>query len=142
MSASKVGLHGEMKLKLHIVENGKLVSYRRLGECKQCGNCCRKKITFLWGIQKPGSEKGEGTWDKWEGASVIYARGIYWYILVTDVEDPEPGDERHPCRSLKGNLCSIHGDQFKIPPLCPLWPIHPKDLLEGCGYSFEKEKVE
>jgi hypothetical protein len=129
-------------VKLYIVEEGKLVPYRRLGECKKCGACCRKKITFQWAILKAGKEgKGsEDDWHNWENFSVIYARGIYWYILVDSIEDPKLDDERNPCCSLEGNLCSIHDDQFQIPPLCPLWPVHPKDLLQGCGYSFEKLK--
>lgn len=128
-------------MNLHIVEDGKLVPYRRLGECKKCGNCCRKKITFCWAILKagiPGEDTTPDDWHNWENFSVIYARGIYWYILVTKVEDPKPDDERNPCSSLEGNLCTIHDDQFKIPPLCPLWPVNEKDLLPGCGYYFEE----
>lgn len=129
-------------MKLDIVEDGKLVPYKRLGKCKRCGACCRKKITFKWCVLKPGKPGVDTTpedWHDWEGFSVIYAHGIYWYILVTKVEDAEPGDKYNPCRSLKDNLCLIHDNQFKLPPLCPLWPVHPKDLLPGCGYRFEKE---
>jgi len=123
---------------LYIVEDGKLVPYERLGECKQCGECCRKKITFQWYVAKPQEDDAdpEGDWLYWEGYSLIFARGAYWYIKVTGVKDPKADDERVPCWSLDGSLCSIHGDQFKMPPLCPLWPVHPKDLLPGCGYSF------
>lgn len=123
-------------MKFDIVENGKLVPYRRLGECKRCGACCRKTISFTWDICKPGEYEEDTTpedWHNWENFSVIHARGIHWYILVTKVEDQDK-----PCTALEGNLCSIHEDQFRIPPLCPLWPVHPKDLLEGCGYYFEK----
>ena len=122
-------------MNLHIVEKGKLVPYERFGECKQCGACCRKKITFTWTILKPGKSGVDETpddWHNWENWSVIYAHGIYWYILVTSVKDTDA-----PCGSLEGNLCSVHGDQFELPALCPLWPIHPKDLLPGCGYHFE-----
>ena len=127
-------------MKLHIVEDGKLVSYTRLGECKQCGKCCHKKITFTWSILKAGTAEGAAgdDWHEWENFSVIYAHGIYWYILVKSIEDPEPDDEHNPCRSLEGNLCAIHEDQFKIPALCPLWPVNEKDLLPGCGYSFKR----
>ena len=128
-------------MKLYIVENGKLVRYERHGECKKCGACCRKKITFRFEVlraSKPDEASSPEDWLDWENFSVIFARGIYWYVLVTSIEDPEPDDEFVPCQSLKDNLCSIREDQFKIPPLCPLWPVHPKDLLPGCGYSFEK----
>ena len=128
-------------MKLHIVEDGKLVPYTRIGECKQCGKCCRKKITFRYTIQKAGKQDTDETpidWHNWEGFSTIYARGIYWYILVDSVENPEPDDEHNPCCSLEGNLCDIHGDQFKIPMLCPLWPVNEKGLLPNCGYSFKK----
>ena len=127
-------------MNLHIVEDGKLVHYQRLGECKKCGECCRKKITFQWTILKSGTQPGDVTpddWSDWENYSIIYARGIYWYILVTKIEDQDK-----PCCSLEGNLCAIHEDQFRIPPLCPLWPVHPKDLLPGCGYYFEKAEDE
>jgi len=133
-------------VKLHIVEDGKLVAYERLGNCKKCGKCCRKKITFTWEILKADeaitredSEKAD--WSHWEGYSVIYARGVYWYFKVTSIKDPKPDDERIPCRRLEGNLCSIHEDQHQLPPLCPLWPVHPKDLLPGCGYSFILERI-
>lgn len=127
-------------MKLDIVEEGKLVEYERFGECLQCGECCRKKITFEWDVAKPRSDDDEGPsdWSKYEGWSLIYAHGIYWYILVASIEDPEPDDERNPCNELEGNLCSVHGDQFKIPPLCSLWPVHPKDLLPGCGFRIER----
>ena len=130
-------------MKLDIVEEDKLVEYERFGECLQCGECCRKKITFKWEVRKPTMtdvSEEEDDWSAWEGASVIYAWGIYWYILVTSIEDPEPDDERNPCQRCKDNLCDIHEDQFQIPPLCPLWPVHPKDLLPGCGYRFERCK--
>lgn len=127
-------------MKLDIVEEGKLVEYERFGECLMCGECCRKKITFEWDVAKPRSDDDEGPsdWSEYEGWSLIYAHGIYWYFLVTSIEDPEPDDEHNPCQSLKDNLCDIHGDQFKIPPLCPLWPVHPKDLFPGCGYRIER----
>lgn len=137
-------------MEFYIVEDGKLVKYRRTGKCLQCGECCRKTISFQWTIAKASEADGrivdddgepvpaledEGHWTGWDGYSVIWALGVYWYFKVTEVTEVVP-----TCEKFVDGLCTAHEDIFERPAICPFWPVHPKDLehFPKCGYSFER----
>lgn len=63
---------------LHIfwlVEEGALVKYERIGECKRCGQCCQEgqsiqfevEVSTFCSDQGDGSYENTGDWSKWGG---------------------------------------------------------------------------
>ena len=81
------------------VVDGKLVCYKRSGECNQCGDCCKAGITYQSEIgsaveQHADTEKSveDGDWTKREGWAIFKAQGIWWYFKVElPSETPEGG---------------------------------------------------
>lgn len=127
-----------------IVENGVLVRYRREGECNQCGECCRGyRITYTVSVSFGHDDDDCGTddtWKEWEGYSVFYAQGIWWFLKTLKIEYEE-GVEC-PLLTHQG-LCSEWKDPKDFKPICRYWPYHPADLehFPECGFSFIKEEV-
>ena len=139
--------------KLSIVEDGKLVEYERTGRCNGCGECCGEKNTITYTVsvasgrlslrpdkyEKYGSPEG---WEEWEGYSIFWSQGLWWYFKVTDVKDrevPAPCSQQDP----DTKLCSL----WKLddwPAICRYWPFKSSDLepFPKCGFSFQKVSKE
>jgi len=131
---------------LWIIEGGDFVPYTRHGQCHQCGQCCcthtieyRMSVSFS-NDSEPGDDVAED-WSDWEGWSVLYAQGVYFWFKVTDIED-----EPNPCPAYDAEThqCTIWQDPEKFRPVCRYWPFNPEDIVkfEGCGFSFEREPLE
>lgn len=121
-----------------IVEQGQLVLYKRNGECKGCGACCREYfISFETGhcSKEEVVAKGED-FLSWEGWSYIEDGDFCRWMKATVL------GIRHrekQCISLDGNRCKLWRDDA-WPFVCRYWPIHPQNLerFPDCGFAFEK----
>lgn len=124
---------------LFIVEDGKLVEYERLGECNQCGECCcRNKISA--GIQvtlagTAGNDKEIGDLSDWEGFSVFYAQGLWWWIETKTTDQKR--EKACEC-FIDGKCADWKGDDW--PAICRYWPVRPQDIVSfpECGFEFRK----
>jgi len=131
-------------MELYIVEDGKLVEYERSGRCNGCGECCGVKNTITYQVQVAFDSKGEERvgepwedWSAWEGYTILWAQGLWWYFKVTKVEDIPS-----PCRKQdqETGRCSIwKTDEW--PAICRYWPFKPSDLepFPECGFSFKRD---
>lgn len=87
----------------------------RKGKCKRCGQCCNLK-----NLLNAGSNK--------------------WIKLSVDVEKLGGVWCKHFERDSGGKgSCKLFGKPER-PLACILFPTSEKELLEGCGYYFEKEE--
>lgn len=125
-----------------IIEDGVLVCYTREGECLRCGECCRgRRIVYRRFVSPIGEDDGQDEdtiWPEYEGWSVFYAQGTWWYYCTREIT-PEDGKQ---CEVLgSDNTCLKWEDPKDFKPICRYWPYHPKDLEEfpDCGFSFRKE---
>lgn len=123
------------------VENGELVLYRRSGECKRCGACCRDKI-IVYEMEvsvdsgnRDGEDNDDSDWSCREGQSMFLAQGIWWYFNI-----PEVKDDSQLCPKLTSdNECSEwNTESFR--PICKYWPFHPRNIekFPKCGFRFEQ----
>lgn len=124
------------------VEGGKLVRYARSGACNLCNKCCKGyRIIYKLEVsltQDQSDKGGTEDWASWEGWSIFYAQGTWWYIEVTVGDDPEAFEG---CDALtEEGLCSKWQDLKGFKPICRYWPFHPKDLekFPECGFSFRR----
>jgi len=128
---------------VYIVENGELVRYKRNGQCNRCGECCGLHNTIVYNKTispthpKETKEHKEGKdWGKYEGWSIFYAQGNWWYFKVVNIKD-----EPYPCPSQgETGACTIWKDEEDFKPICRYWPFHPDNLVKfpQCGFSFER----
>ena len=135
-------------MQLYIVEDGKLVEYERLGECNQCGECCGGKNTITYQVQVhyASDRSGDDTydpfkedWTEWDGYTLIWSQGLWWYFKVTDVSDENP----HACgwQDTETLLCT-HWKMDDWKAICRYWPFRPSDLesFPNCDFSFRRVK--
>jgi hypothetical protein len=134
-------------MEILIVENGEFVRYKRSGECNRCGECCcRHQITYKMTISHATSssfvesDSDETSLDlsDFEGWSVFYSQGVWWWFKVTDIKD----DPEHFCEKYdrESGLCTIWKDDMEFKPICRYWPFHPDDVkrFPNCGFKFER----
>lgn len=128
------------RMDFYAVENGELICYRRIGECNQCGECCRGKSTITFrvdvGAAKKAEEEEEFDWSPWEGWNIFQAQGLWWYFKIWLNADKETS-----CESLtEDGRCSIHEEFIKKPAICTYWPMHPNHVtaFPSCSYTFER----
>lgn len=122
-----------------IVKGGKLVPYRRLGECNRCGDCCQVQIHVrarAWTESEKSRSLPEGVedWADWEGWSVFRSQGLVWAMWY------RKGRAKSNCEALKdGNRCKFHG-RAEMRALCRYWPLNPRHLMwfPNCSYKIEK----
>lgn len=88
----------------------------RVGECKQCGECC-KWIGFHFEAGIPGAIE-------W-----LEARG--WEFFEGRARKLDPCPHLGP-----DNICDLHGPDK--PFVCRTYPAEPGQLIPGCGFSFEE----
>jgi hypothetical protein len=130
------------------IENGEPVLYVREGQCNQCGECCcNHKITYSMAVGLADQDAGnldpsKSSWDEWEGYSVFFAQGIWWYIKIISIEDDE-GDVC-PAFDEETGLCTDWQDPEMFRPICRYWPFHPSNIerFRNCGFSFRRVEVE
>jgi len=109
---------------------GIVSEWQRLGECSQCGECCRIRLGYTVCREngKPCTTDGKGKWGEVaEGEERLFFRF-------------QNAGAREQCDRLLGNTCSVHGDDEARSDLCKEWPICPLELVPfpDCGYSFER----
>ena len=98
--------------------------WRRSGECKKCGDCCRHMVLGL----NPNDARSDD-FQRW-----VFLHGgvVRWFGEEPFVDVPVP------CRELaEDNTCKIH----KNKPLgCAMGPLHYWHSLIHltCGYSFTR----
>lgn len=137
------------------VEEGKLICYKRSGECNKCGDCCKGGIFYQSEIghaveQHVEREEGleDADWTKREGWAIFAAQGIWWYFKVgrnlkSVPAEAEPGTEPdYPgCGSLADGQCEKWMEE-DFRPICRYWPFLPEHLEWFPSCSFEFEEVE
>ncbi len=101
--------------------------YKRVGECKQCGQCCRK----IYSIDT-FSEK------EFKFMQLIYPPYRRFYIKEVD----ENGHFIFACKYvLPDGRCSVYS---KRPRVCRQYPVARHNcsltLPDGCGYKFVKKE--
>ncbi|RLG81243.1 MAG: hypothetical protein DRO40_10000 [Thermoprotei archaeon] len=92
----------------------------RKGECKRCGKCCRVKYLF----------KSMSKEDK-----LFLKRHGFW--LHQAIKRMAVEDKACPFLEYRNGVayCKIYEER---PRWCREYPSHPDELIEGCGYYFEK----
>lgn len=113
----------------------RVTEYKRSGECKACGACCRAHVSFSHTTPPRAG-------DPYKGGSTTYGKGVwqevdmgrwsYFYEITVDSEEKVCG-----CLSDK-NLCNYHEDPDRS-MICRVWPIGPTCIAQFplCGWSFE-----
>lgn len=117
-----------------IVTNGVPRPHRRLGQCLHCGACCR----VLWNGRRTtaeGRSAEDRGWDEWEGWSGHVGEDGSWYWWKFDTHNTDK-----PCAALEGNDC-LHWGEESFPEVCQVWPVHPANLMPGCGFWFEEVEL-
>lgn len=140
------------------VRDGKLVQYKRSGECNQCGDCCKAGIYYTSKIgsaveqhaEQDTKSKEDADWKGYEGWAVFAAQGIWWYFDVKRPEKaPEGGhkgcgsltEEKGPCgRTVKATCERWMDETFR--PICRYWPMLPEHVewFPFCSFTFERVK--
>lgn len=107
------------------------IRYKRIGECNNCGDCCKRliKMKLVEGdSQTHGgiTTNGECRWSEIENGDKRE------FVKFSDHEDPD----HKPCVMLVDNMCSINGEK---PWCCTVWPTSPSDIksFKNCSYGFE-----
>ena len=134
------------------VEEGKLVCYKRSGECNQCGDCCKAGIFYRMEVQfatrsheKTETKIEDEDWTGREGWSIFKAQGIWWYLkihLPEEKPDHSCGDleeEKGPSGgTIKATCKSWQDETFR--PICRYWPFLPEHLewFPFCSFTFEE----
>lgn len=129
-------------MRIYIVEDGKLVSYERTGQCNRCGECCQKEIEYslktgLVDWDNHGTAAG-ADWSAWEGWTIFLHYGLWWYVKVN--RDSIVNRDK-PCPWFSnGATCSKWQDAETFAPVCRYWPFNPRDLEQftRCGFRFER----
>ena len=140
-------------------DNNICTRYKRVGQCNQCGECCKATIKYTAIPLYKNGDTIEGTQEWWlrtDGKGVwneVFYYGARRYVKITDNEGLYR--EEGPCGWLtRSNKClgRLFGDWSAI--LCMVWPLSPKHIepFPNCGFSFvevehwtiekEKEKEE
>lgn len=124
-----------------LVKDGELVEYQRTGHCTQCGECCRRTITYEWSVQK-GKDLDEDEeprdYSEHEGGTYIWYYGVWWFFRTTRIEELK---DDSACDSFsKPHCCEMHDDPQGRRAVCFFWPYHPDDLkhFPKCGFKFEE----
>lgn len=116
----------------------RIIQYRRVGECNQCGECC-KRLIYVYTTHPSLVQLDKITTSDRESISLPtesrYSEPLdnnperrTWIFQVKD-NMPEA------CPELIEGRCRIHGTR----PVCSVFPTQPSDIenLPDCSYSFE-----
>ena len=124
-------------------DTGIATEYERIGECNQCGDCCRAtfNIKMSEGYDKQfngGKATDEkGRWSEiMEVSEISRIKGTREYTGFTLADRENP-----PCCALdpETNLCTK--EEFDRKPwICRVFPTVPNDIkdLPNCSYEFIK----
>lgn len=126
-------------MKIDIIKNGKLMDYyyRRVGQCKHCGDCCRRRIScndLIVTTSLGNLMDNEGSFSQYDDDTVLIRfLGVQWLFPPCIV------NEAQECTNLRDSKCSKWMEQM-FHPLCYFWPVHPDNLSEfpRCSFSFDK----
>lgn len=126
-------------MNLYLIADGQAVEYERQGHCLACGQCCRKDIKYQWEVQMPvrveRKDRNEPDWYKdYPGWSMVFAMGAWWAFHVDAITDKQDAPCAQFCAAT--GQCRAFQDLQNFNQMCWFWPIHPKDLFPGCGFSF------
>lgn len=131
-------------MKIEVVEDGKLITYKRTGRCMACGECCRRTIRYEWSVQKgiyaeEGEKPEEYDYSEMEGGSYIWYYGVWWYFRTVEVGELKE-TSLCPHWDAEEHCCAEHSNPQERRSICHFWPYHPDDLkhFPKCGYKFER----
>ena len=120
---------------------GEIITYRLLGKCNGCGDCCKVRVNLGDIVQRYDDHDGRPATT--EGLPTIANEGIwgtraaerkFFMFEVTEKEDVCPAFGPTP----DGNEgCTVYD---KRPNCCSVFPLVPSDIakLPNCSYSFEE----
>lgn len=107
--------------------------YKRIGECNQCGDCCKKRINIKMingNKSTHGGETtdGDGRWSEIDGGKK--EEFIKFYM--------NSNDTHQTCVALGPDNQCIEQELGKKPWVCSVWPTAPSDIepFENCSYQF------
>ena len=121
---------------------GIATSYKRVGECNMCGDCCKAIIKIK--VPRDDSEDDDSV-DECSDSEYKYI----WSEVYAGNDRPDSArgfiifaatNEKTRCCALgHGNICTLNGEK---PWHCVVWPTCPNDikLFPRCSYSFEEVK--
>lgn len=113
---------------------GVVTQFARAGECKKCGECCKRSISLVASPPFYGNNGRNGGYScKRTGIWQEIKQGRWRRFYKVDLV----GLSKSLCAELGlGNLCKRHDEKDA---LCRLWPFSPRCLaqLSDCGYSFQ-----
>lgn len=140
------------------VVDGKLICYKRTGECNQCGDCCKAGIFYQCEVGNAVEQHTEqerltiqnSDWTKREGWAIFSAQGIWWYFKVgrnpKSVPEGSPADtepDYAACGSLTEEMTCGNWMEEDFRPICRYWPFLPEHILwvPECGFRFEEVEL-
>ena len=118
-----------------------VTEYERVGECNQCGDCCKTRIN----IQLVGGDKNAhvGTTTDEQAGTTTDEQGRWSEIGYSDNDNERQfvrfymPDEPVlcSCSAQADNLCTLNGEK---PWGCRVWPTAPSDITQfvNCSYKF------
>ncbi|MDD5332061.1 MAG: YkgJ family cysteine cluster protein [Candidatus Nanoarchaeia archaeon] len=121
-----------------------MAKYKRIGECKLCGQCCRELSLEVEKEVKPGLDKRTAAKKVKESEINLYKRRGYTNIKCSKVTWLSKKEVRFSlelkCPHLVKNKCTIHSvNGFdKKPGPCREFPTFGVRRPEGCAYRFRK----
>ena len=114
-------------------------TYKRIGECSQCGECCKYHVVYA--IQKPkGSEVRKNIYYKMTNEkglwSMVIDGGKKYAVRLDTVEKYK---DKKQCSELENNKCNKHKKKKKLQLMCCYFPMSPVQLsyFPKCSYRFE-----
>lgn len=103
------------------------IEYERHGECNQCGECCKAKITF-----KGKRCGGDGTDEigAWSEINDENENRLFFKPFKFELDE-------YTCPKYKNYKCSIYDNREEI---CITWPLSPRDviMMPSCSYWFDE----
>lgn len=126
-------------------ENGKAILWRRLGECNNCGACCKIAKTIQYDVTYDMDYETHEQ-SQYYGGRYTSEDGI-WNEIQFDEQRRYFGNMRslnkphvEPCNQWKHECCAVHNEDK--PVLCKQFPMSPRNIeaFPDCSYTFEKVK--
>lgn len=108
--------------------------YKRIGECNQCGDCCKIQIDISMVDGDKNSHAGTTTdeQNRWSEIGHHIEEPNRKFVRFHDPEETI----HHQCVALgPDNLCTANGNK---PWCCTIWPTAPSDIKQfpNCSYEF------
>lgn len=129
---------------IHCVKRGRLYTYKVVGECNFCGDCCvgpKQSIDFrvrVFTTTTIEQYEDKTFWPNWSGWNVLKSQDLWWYFK-SEIGPPRP---RCNFNDPETHKCALWDDVERLPAQCRYWPFRPSDLAGYPNCSLQFERVE